>query len=177
MIKKRFKNTFKFSNNDIDKIMFLLRKGVCPYEYVDNCETFNERFMPEKDMKDFTDVDYMHAKRVYKDFEIKNLSEYYDLYLKNDTLPLANIYETFREKCLKNYHFDPEKFISATRLSWKAFLNKTEAKLELLSDIDILLMVKKGIRGGLCHSINQHAKANDNYTKDYVKNNECLSLE
>ena len=157
--------------------MLLLRKVVCPYEYVDNWETFNKRFMPGKYMEDFTDVDYMHAKRVYKEFEIKNLSEYYDLYLKNDALLLANIYEIFKEMCLKNYHLDPEKFISATRLAWKSVLNKTEVKLELLTDIDILLIVKKGIRGGLCHSINQHAKANDKYTKDYVKNNECLSLK
>ena len=88
-LKKRFKNTFKFSNNDINKFILLLRKGVYPYEYMGDWEKFNETTLPEKEefysnlnMEDITDADYMHAKRVCKDFEIKNLGEYHDLYLK-----------------------------------------------------------------------------------------------
>ena len=63
-------------------------------------------------MEDITDADYMHAKRVCKDFEIKNLGEYHDLYLKSDTLPLA-VFKNFRKMCLKIYHLDPVKFLSA----------------------------------------------------------------
>ena len=55
-------------------------------------------------MEDITDANYMHAKRVFKDFEIKDLGEYHDLYLKNDTLLLADVFENFREVCLKIYH-------------------------------------------------------------------------
>ena len=56
--------------------------------------------------------------------------------------------------CLKIYHLDPAKFLSAPGLAWQAALEKTEVKLELLTtDINILLMVQKGIRGGmLCKS-------------------------
>ena len=84
--KKRFKNTFKFSNNDINKFILLLRKGVYPYEYMDEWEKFNETTVP---------------KRVCKDFEIKKVSEYHDLYLKSDTLLLVDVFENFRKMCLK----------------------------------------------------------------------------
>ena len=78
-LKKRFKSTFKFSNNDIYKCILLLKKGVYPHEYMDEWEKFNETTLPAKEefysnlnMEDITDADYMHAKRVCKDFEIKN---------------------------------------------------------------------------------------------------------
>ena len=55
-------------------------------------------------MGDITDADYMHAKRVCKDFEIKNLGECYDLYLKSDTLLFADLFENFKKMCLKTFH-------------------------------------------------------------------------
>ena len=61
-------------------------------------------------MEDITNADYMHAKRVCKDFEIKNLGEYHDLYLKSDTLLLADFFEDFRKMCLKIYTLDSVKF-------------------------------------------------------------------
>ena len=66
-------------------------------------------------MEDITDADHMHPKRVCKNFKIKSLSEYHDLFLKNVTLLLADTSENFREMCLKIYHLKPEKFISAPR--------------------------------------------------------------
>ena len=71
-------------------------------------------------MEDITDGDYMHGKRVSKDFEIKNVGEYHDLYLKSDTLLLADVFENFRKMCLKIYHLDPVKFLSTLRLPWQA---------------------------------------------------------
>ena len=71
----------------------MLRKGLYPYEYMDDWEKSNETTLPEKEefygnlnMEDTTDADYMNAKIVCKNFEIKNLGEYHDLYLKSDTL-------------------------------------------------------------------------------------------
>ena len=104
-------------------------------------------------MEDITDSDFMHAKGLSKDFEIKHLAEYHDLYLKSDTLLLTDVFENFRKMCLKIYHLDPVKFLSAPELTWQAALKKTEVKLELFADIDMLLMVEKGIRGGICHTI------------------------
>ena len=74
--------------------------------------------------------------------------------------------------CLKNYKLDPGKFLSILGLTWKAALKKTEIKLELLTDIDMLLMVEKGIRGGRWHAIHQYAKAKNKYIKDYDKSKE-----
>ena len=73
--KKRFAITYKFSSNDISKIVWLLRKGIYPYEYMDDWEKFNEASLPEKgdfyshlNMEGITDPDYTHAKRACKDF-------------------------------------------------------------------------------------------------------------
>ena len=144
---------------------------------------FNETTLPEKEefysnlnMEDITDADYMHPKRVCKDFEIKNLDEYHDLYLKNDTLLLADVFENFREMYLKIYHLDPAKYLSVLGFGWQVALKKTEVKLELLTDIDMLLVVEKGIRGGICHSIYRYAKANKKCMK-YDKNKELSNLK
>ena len=107
----------------------LLRKGAYLYEYMDDCEKFNETSLPEKEefygnlnLEDITDADYMHAKRVCKDYEIKHLGEYYDLHLKNDTLLFADLFEKFREMYLKVCHLDLEKFLSVPGFAWQAAL-------------------------------------------------------
>ena len=91
----------------------------------------------------------MHEKIVCKDFEIKNLGEYQDLFLKSDTLSLNDVFGNFRNMCSKIYQLDHVKFLSAQGLAWPAALKKAEVKLELLTDIGMLLMVEKGIRGGI----------------------------
>ena len=79
--------------------------------------------------------------------------------------------------CLEVYELDPAHSLSTLGLAWQAIFKKTEVKLDLLTDIDMLLMVEKGIRGGICHSIYQYAKANNKYMKDYDKNNEVSNLK
>ena len=81
------------------------------------------------------------------------------------------------EICFKIYELDPAKFLSAPGLAWQAALKKTKVKLDLLTDIDMLLMVEKGIRGGICHSIYQYAKANKKYMKNYDKNKELSYIQ
>ena len=102
----------------------------------------------------------MHAKRVCKDFEIKKLGEFYDLYLQNDKLLLVDVFENFRKMYLKMYHLDPTKFLLAPGLASKAALKKTEIKLEFLTDIDMLLIIEKGITGGICHALHKIKKFN-----------------
>ena len=97
-------------------------------------------------MEYITDTDCVHTKRNCKDFEIKNLGEYHDLYIQSDTLLLANVFENFRNMCLEIYELGPAKFLSAPGLVWQAALKKTKVKLDLLTDIDMLLMVEKGNR-------------------------------
>ena len=90
---------------------------------------------------------------------------------------LADPFENFRNMCIKVYELDPAHFLSAPGLAWQACLKKTAVELELLTDADILLMVEKGIRGGICHAIYKYAKVNNKYMKNYDKNGESLFLE
>ena len=104
-------------------------------------------------MEDITHADYAHAKRVCKDFEIKKLGEYHDLYVQSDALLLADVFENFRDICLKIYELDPAKLFSTLGLAWQAALKKMKIKLGFLTDIDMLIIVEKGIRRGRCPSI------------------------
>ena len=85
----------------------------------------------------------MHAKRVCKNFEIKNLAEYHDLYVQGNTLLLADVFQNFRNMCLEIYELDLAKSISAPGLAWQAALKKAKVKLDLLTDINMVLMVEK----------------------------------
>ena len=99
------------------------------------------------------------------------------MYLESDTLLLADVYEKFGKKCLKIYELDPVKFLSTLGLAWQAALKKTEVKLELSTEINMLLMVEKRIRGGICHVIHQYAKADNKYLNDYDKIKEPSHLK
>ena len=151
---------------------------------MDDWENFNETSLSEKDkfycnlnMEDITDEDYMYVKRVCKDFEIKKLGKYHDFYFKSDALLLADVFKNFRKMCLKLYELDPVKCLSAPGLAWEAALKKTEITLELLTDIDMLLIVEKIIREGICHTIHGYAKANDEYMKEYDEYKESSYLK
>ena len=128
---------------------------------MDNCEKYNENALPKKEdfyrhlMEDINDTDYAHAKRVCKGFEIKSLWEYHDLYVQSDIILLADKFENFRKLCINIYELDPAKFLSAPGLAWE------EAKADILTDKDMLLLVEKCIRGAIFHSIYRYGKAND----------------
>ena len=136
-------------------------------------------FYSHLNMEDVTDADYAHTKRLCKEMtiEMTNLGEYHDLYIQSDTLLLADVLENFRNMCITIYQLDPAKFLSAPRLAWQAALNKTKVKLDLLTDINMLLMVEKGISGRTCHSIYRYAKAKHKDMKDYDKNKESSYLQ
>ena len=157
---KKFKNMYSFCNNDINKFILLLRKGVYPNEYMDSWEKFNETSLPIKEdfyrhlnMEDIEDIDYKHGNNVFNNFKFNNLGDYHDLYVQSDTLLLADVFENFRDKCINVYELDPAHFLSLPGLAWQACLKKTNIELELLTDYDMLLMVEEGIRGGICHAI------------------------
>ena len=102
-----------------------------------------EEFYSSLNLEDITDIDYRHAKRVFKTFNNKNIGDYHDLYVKSDTLLLADVFENFRNMCLKEYELEPVHFLSAPGLAWQTCLKKTGIKLDLLTDNDMLLMIKK----------------------------------
>ena len=143
------------------------RKGVFPYEYMNGWGKFEETSLPPKDafynrltMKGISDQGYEHAKQVWNTMEKKILGSYHDTHLKRDVLLLADVFETFRNMCLKHYKLDPGHFYTAPGLVWQALLKTAaeycehekrrreyelcpdEFRLELLTDLDKLLMVE-----------------------------------
>ena len=74
--------------------------------------------------------------------------------------------------CIKVYELDAAHSLSAPRLAWQACLKKTGVELGLLTDVDMLLMVEKGIRGEICHAIHRYAKANNKYMENYDEDEE-----
>ena len=90
---------------------------------------------------------------------------------------LADVFENFRDMCIKIYELDPERFLSAPGLPWQTALKKTKVKSNFLTDIDMLLKVEKGIRRGICHCIYRYAKANNKSTKDYNKNKKSPHIQ
>ena len=84
---KKFPGTYEFCNKNLNKFVLLLRKGLYPYEYMDNWERFNETSLPNKEsfysklnMENIEDIDYRHGDNVFKRFKLKNLGELHDLY-------------------------------------------------------------------------------------------------
>ena len=123
---KRFASTYEFCNKNLNKFVLLLRKGVYPYEYMDNWERFNETSLPNKEsfysninMENIEDIDYRHDNNVFKRFKLKNLGEYHDLYVQSDTLLLADVFENFRNTCLEVYELDPAHLLSLPGLAWQ----------------------------------------------------------
>ena len=192
--KLRFIDSYKFMGASLDSLVnnlpkyafnsvkreykgknleLLTRKGVYPYDYMDTPEKLKETELPPKEAfysklnnEGISDEDYTHAQRVWETFEMKTLEDYHNLYNKLDVLLLADVFENFRDICIKNYDLDPAHYYTAPGLSWDASLKITDVKLELLSDIDMLLMVEKGIRGGVSMVSNRYGKANNKYMGD-----------
>ena len=143
---------------------------------MDNWNKFNETSLPSKEefysnlnMSNIPDKDYEHAKKVWNTFNIKDLGEYHNLYVQSDTALLADVFENFRNVCLKEYKLEPCYFVSAPRLAWTSMLKLTNVKLELLIDVDMLLMFEEGTRGDISQAIHKYATANKKYMKNFDK--------
>ena len=115
---------YQFCHGDINKFVLLLRKGVYPYEHMDSWERFNETSLPDKkafyselNLEDITDEDYAHTQKMFEELSLKNLGDYHDLYVQCDTLMLADVFENFRDKCIKIYELDPAHFFVCARIS------------------------------------------------------------
>ena len=146
---------------------------------------FNEISLSEKEdfyshlnLEDVTDSDCSRAKRVFKHFKINNLGEHYDMCAQSDTLLLADVFENFQSMYLEIDEPDPAHFHTAQGLAWQAALKMTKVKLDLLTDINMLLIIEKHIRGEICHSTHGYAKANNKRMKDYdkIKNHHILNI-
>ena len=178
---EKFYNTYQLYNKDLNKFALLLRKGVYPYEYMDSWNKFNkpaplveDHYYNKLNQKGITKEDLKHVKKVCDTFKIKNLGEYHDLYVQSDTALLADVFENFRDKCIKIYELDPAHFLSAPGL---AYLKKTKVELELLTDNDMLIMFEEGTRGRMCQATHRYAKANNKNMKNHDKYKKLTYLE
>lgn len=176
-----FTETKKIVPND--KLQLVLRKGVFCYDYIDSLERFNETSLPpiEKFYSKLNDEElkvneYEHALAVWDALDIKTLGDYSDFYVKLDVTLLCDIMEEFRTTCFSAYGLDPFHSYTAPGLAWQAMMKETKCKLELLTDIDMLLMIESGVRGGLTQSVTRNVKANHKYLKDYNPNQESIYL-
>ena len=159
-----------------EQVKLLKQKGFFPYEYIDSIEKLKDTKPPPQKAfyskltgKGINNYNYNHVLNVWKTFKMKSLKEYLEIYNISDVLLLADVFENFRDLCLKNYGLDPVYYYTAPGLAWDAMLKMTKISLELLSDIDKLLMIEKGIRGGISIISNRYGKANNKYMKDYNK--------
>ena len=154
------------------------QKGFYPYEYMDTEEKFKDTKLPPREAfysklsgRGITEKDYKHAQNVWNTFNMKTFKDYHELYNETDVLLLADVFENFRDLCLKIYGLDPVYYFTAPGLAWDACLKMTDIQLELLSDSDMLLMFEKGIRGGISIISNRYGEANNKYMrKGFNKN-------
>ena len=172
--KDSFKNLEKYFTPEQTKL--LKQKGFFPYDYMDSIEKLKDSKPPPQKAfyskltgKGINNYNYNHVLNVWKTWKMKTLKDYLKLYNTSDVLLLADIFENFRDVCLKNYGLDPVYYYTAPGLAWDACLKMTGVNLELLSDVDKLLMIEKGIRGGISIISNRYGKANNKYMKDFNK--------
>ena len=174
--KDAFKNLLKYFTPKQAEI--LKQKGFYPYEYMDSEEKFNDTKIPPREAfysklsgKGITEKGYKHAWNVWNSFKMKSFKEYHELYNITDVLLLADVFENFRDICLKHYGLDPVYYFTAPGLAWDACLKITDIDLELLSETNMLLMFEKGIRGGISIISNRYGEANNKYMrKGFNKN-------
>ncbi|KYM95307.1 hypothetical protein ALC62_14047 [Cyphomyrmex costatus] len=164
----------EFSNLSDEDFNLLTRKGVFPYEYVDCVEKLNDTRLPPREPfhnsltgDTVSESDYAHAANVWKRFSVQTLDEYSDLYLKTDVLLLTDVFENFRESYVANYGLDPAHYYTLPGFTWDAMLKHTGVKFELLTDIDMVMFIERGIRGGLSQCFGRYAKANNKYMRSY----------
>ena len=162
-----------------EKLELLKQKGAYPYENMNSFEKFNEEKLPAtkyfysstKDGKFGDDgkisdshinvKGYLTCEKTSDKFEMKNMGDYHDHYLKKDVLLLVHVFEKFIDTCLEYYYF------SSPGLSWDAMLKMTDTELEKTSDINKYLFIEKGLRGGVSYIAKRCAKANNKYINDY----------
>ena len=166
--KDAFKNLDKYYTPEQTEL--IKQKGFYPYEYMDTEEKFNDTKLPPREAfysklsgRGITKANFKHAWNVWNTFKMKTFKEYHELYNETDVLLLADVFENFRDLCLKIYGLDPVYYFTAPGLAWDACLKITDIQLELLSNHNMLLMFEKGIRGGISIISNRYGEANNKY--------------
>ncbi|XP_057656772.1 uncharacterized protein LOC130894170 [Diorhabda carinulata] len=152
----------------------LPKKGVFCYDFIDSWEKLNtcelppiEAFYNKLEDKNISIEKYSHAHAVWKSFDIENLGQYSDLYLKTDVLLLSDVFKQFRRKCSITYGLDPAWYYTMPGYTWDCMLKYVGCKLELLHDVDMIMFIEKAIRGGISVCSSRLSNANNKYMPKY----------
>lgn len=152
----------------------LLRKGVFPYNYFTSFEVLKQKSLPDKshffnnlNNSNISDEDFNFANKIFKKFKCVTFKDYLSLYLNTDVVLLADVFENFRELSNRFYNLDPVHFYTTPSLTWSAGLKYTNVTLELLTDINMYLMLESGIRGGMVLVSKRFVRANNKYLKSF----------
>lgn len=158
----------------MNNFKLLSKKGVYPYEYMDDFSRFDEKCLPPKEAfyskltdEEITDEDYEHAKEVWNAFNCKTLGDYHDLYLETDVNLLSDVFENFRKTATETYDLDPANYFTLPGYSWDVLLKSSGVQLDQITIPDIYLFIEKGLRGGISMVSQRYGKANNKYMKDY----------
>ena len=114
-----------------------------------------------------SDEDSLTCNKIWNEFNMKNMGDYHDHYFKKDVLLLADLFEKFIDTCLKFYKLHLCHYFSSPGLSWNAMLKMTGVKLEKTFDIDMYLLIEKGLRGGISYITKRYSKANNKDIKNH----------
>lgn len=197
-----FKDSFKFKQASLDTLVkcmkkedlihtrryiectdeqfdLITRKGVYPYEYMDNWDKFDETQLPSNEdfyssmkLETIKDKHYNHAQNIWKEFNIKNMREYCMFYQRIDVLLLADMFEENRKNSFKCYGLDPCYYFTNPGLAWDSMLRFTKCQPELIDNEGIYDLLKSNIRGGMTNTFTRYVKANNKYLPDYDPNKE-----
>ena len=175
LVDEDFKYLSKEFKEFRDKDLKLFKeKAVYLYAYMNSFKKFNETELPSKDKffssltnENISEKDYEKAKDIWNTFNIKNLGEYHELYLKTDVLLLYDVFEKFINTCLNYYGLDPCHYFSSSALAWGARLKMIGIELELISDIDMYLFIEIAMRRRISYIAKRCSKANNKHMKDY----------
>ncbi|XP_066901595.1 uncharacterized protein [Halyomorpha halys] len=173
----KFKETRKYYNDE--ELTLVTRKGVFPYDYIDDVEKLNETELPPIEAfynklcnADISVEDYTHAQNIWKHFKCQSLGDYADVYVKTDVLLLCDVFESFRNVMMNTHELDPAHYFTVPGLTFDAILKYTKMNIELLQDYDMILMIEHGIRGGLCQVSHRYVEANNKYMSTLNSNKE-----
>ena len=171
-LKQQFPQVWTF--NQPEYLDMLCQKGIYPYSYMTSFSRFEETSLPPKDAfkndltgDDISDKNYEFGEQVWTAMNCESLGDYHDLYLYQDVFLLADIFEQFRDVCLKNYELDPAHYYTVPGLAWDAALKFTGVKLETLHDIEMHQFIERGMRGGISIITTRYAKANNKYLSEH----------
>ena len=187
IVKNVSDDDFKYLTEEFGfkKIELLKQKAAYPYEFTDSFKRSSEKKLPDKkcvysSVKDgatgvngerldghISDKDCLTCIKIWNEFNMKNMGDYCDHYLKKDVLLLADVFEKFIDTCLKFYKLDPYHYFSSPGLSWDAMLKMNDVKSEKITDIDMYLFIKKGLRGGISYIAKRYSIANNKYIKNH----------